>query len=132
MVVLTLEELLNKEIPPRKNLLAPWLPSQGLCMIYSKRGLGKTWLALEIAYAVSSGGNFLNWEAESPLGVLYIDGEMPLSLMKERLSQIENSRGKKIGNLFKILNILLTFLTLLFSISESLSCIKDKGISPST
>ena len=104
LVVLTLEELLNKEIPPRKNLLAPWLPSQGLCMIYSTRGLGKTWLALEIAYAVSSGGNFLNWEAESPLGVLYIDGEMPLSLMKERLSQIENSRGKKIGNLFKILS----------------------------
>ena len=74
LVVLTLEELLNKEIPPRKNLLAPWLPSQGLCMIYSKRGLGKTWMALEIAYAVASGGRFLNWEAESPHGVLYIDG----------------------------------------------------------
>ena len=104
MVVLTLEELLKKEIPPRKNLLTPWLPSQGLCMIYSKRGLGKTWLALEIAYAVSSGGRFLNWEAEYSQGVLYIDGEMPLSLMQERLSQIENSRGKKIGGLLKILS----------------------------
>ena len=102
--VLTLEELLNKEIPPRHNLLAPWLPSQGLCMIYSKRGLGKTWLALEIAYAVASGGNFLNWEAESPQGVLYIDGEMPLSLMQERLSKIEKIRGCKIGGLFKILS----------------------------
>ena len=102
--VLTLEELLKKEIPPRKNLLTPWLPSQGLCMIYSKRGLGKTWLALEIAYAVSSGGRFLNWEAEYSQGVLYIDGEMPLSLMQERLSQIENSRGKKIGGLLKILS----------------------------
>ena len=104
LVVLTLEELLKKEIPPRKNLLTPWLPSQGLCMIYSKRGLGKTWLALEIAYAVSSGGRFLNWEAEYSQGVLYIDGEMPLSLMQERLSQIENSRGKKIGGLLKILS----------------------------
>ena len=102
--VLTIEELLKKEIPPRKNLLTPWLPSQGLCMIYSKRGLGKTWLALEIAYAVSSGGRFLNWEAEYSQGVLYIDGEMPLSLMQERLSQIENSRGKKIGGLLKILS----------------------------
>ena len=100
----TTEELLIKEIPPRKNLLTPWLPSQGLCMIYSKRGLGKTWLALEIAYAVSSGGRFLNWEAEYSQGVLYIDGEMPLSLMQERLSQIENSRGKKIGGLLKILS----------------------------
>ena len=104
LVVLTLDELLNKKIPPRQNLLTPWLPSQGLCMIYSKRGLGKTWLALEIAYAVSSGGRFLNWEAEYSQGVLYIDGEMPLSLMQERLSQIENSRGKKIGGLLKILS----------------------------
>ena len=104
LVVLTLEELLNKEIPPRKNLLTPWLPSQGLCMIYSKRGLGKTWLALEIAYAVSSGGRFLNWEAEYPQGVLYIDGEMPLSLMQERLSEIEKRKGQKIGKLFKILS----------------------------
>jgi hypothetical protein len=104
LVVLTLDELLNKKIPPRQNLLTPWLPSQGLCMIYSKRGLGKTWMALEIAYAVASGGSFLNWEAENPHGVLYIDGEMPLSLMQERLSQIENSRGKKIGGLLKILS----------------------------
>jgi predicted ATP-dependent serine protease len=104
LVVLTLEELLKKEIPPRKNLLTPWLPSQGLCMIYSKRGLGKTWLALEIAYAVSSGGRFLNWEAEYPQGVLYIDGEMPLSLMQERLSEIEKRKGQKIGKLFKILS----------------------------
>ena len=73
-------------------------------MIYSIRGLGKTWMALEIAYAVASGGSFLNWEAESPQGVLYIDGEMPLSLMQERLSKIEKIRGCKIGGLFKILS----------------------------
>jgi len=102
--VLTLEEVLNKEIAPRQNLLSPWLPSQGLCMIYSTRGLGKTWMALEIAYAVASGGSFLNWEAESPQGVLYIDGEMPLSLMQERLSAIENSRDQMISGLFNILS----------------------------
>ena len=104
LVVMTLEELLNKEIPPRQNLLSPWLPSQGLCMIYSARGIGKTWMALEIAYAVASGGNFLNWEAELPAGVLYIDGEMPLSLMQERLATIENSRGKNITDQLKILS----------------------------
>ena len=104
LVVLTLEELLNKEIPPRQNLLSPWLPSQGLCMIYSKRGLGKTWMALEIAYAVASGGHFLNWDADSPRGVLYIDGENPLSLMQERLSAINNSRKKNITDQLKILS----------------------------
>ena len=88
LVVLTLEELLKRETPPRQNLLSPWLPSQGLCMIYAARGLGKTWAALMIAYAVSSGGKYLNWKAEKAAGVLYIDGEMPLAVMKERLSQI--------------------------------------------
>ncbi len=104
LVVLTLEELLNKEIPPRQNLLSPWLPSQGLCMIYSARGLGKTWLALEIAYAIASGGSFLKWEAEFPQEVLYIDGEMPLSLMQKRLSIIESCRGKNITNKLKFLS----------------------------
>ena len=88
IVVLSLEELLKRPTPPRQNLLSPWLPEQGLCMIYATRGLGKTWVALQIAYAVSSGGEYLNWEAERAAGVLYIDGEMPLAVMKERLTQI--------------------------------------------
>ena len=104
LIVITLEELLKKEIPPRQNLLSPWLPSQGLCMIYSIRGVGKTWMALEIAYAVASGSSFLNWKAELPSGVLYIDGEMPLSLMQERLTTIENSRKKNITDQLKILS----------------------------
>ncbi|MBT3508840.1 MAG: AAA family ATPase [Nitrospina sp.] len=88
LVVLSLEELLRRPTPPRQNLLGPWLPEQGLCMIYATRGLGKTWVALQIAYAVSSGGEYLNWKAEKAAGVLYIDGEMPLAVMKERLTQI--------------------------------------------
>ena len=59
LVTLTLEELLLKEIPKRNNLLTPWLPSQGLCMLYSTRGLGKTWMALGIAHAVASNDSFL-------------------------------------------------------------------------
>ena len=96
LVVLTLEELLKRKTPPRQNLLSPWLPSQGLCMIYAARGLGKTWAALMIAYAVSSGGKYLNWKAEKAAGVLYIDGEMPLAVMKERLSQIVMSEEMEV------------------------------------
>lgn len=102
LVSLTLKELLLKKIPLRKNLLSPWLPSQGLCMIYSTRGLGKTWMALELAYAVASSGRFLIWEAESPEGVLYIDGEMPMIAMQERLCQIVASSSKEIIAPFSI------------------------------
>ena len=58
--------MLNKKIPPRQDLLSPWLQSQGLCMIYSTRGFGKTWVSLEIAYAVASGGQFLSWKSDNP------------------------------------------------------------------
>ena len=88
LVVYSLEELLELEIPERQYLLSPWLQSQGLCMIYSTRGFGKTWVSLEIAYAVASGGQFLSWKSENPAGVLYIDGEMPLADLQKRASQI--------------------------------------------
>ena len=48
LVVYSLDELLELKIPKRQYLLSPWLQSQGLCMIYSTRGFGKTWIALEI------------------------------------------------------------------------------------
>jgi len=73
----TLAELLDKELPPRENVLAPWLPCQGLAMIHAPRGVGKTHIALGIAYAVACGGSFLRWQAVTPRNVLIIDGEMP-------------------------------------------------------
>ena len=103
LVALTLDELLRKEIPERNNLLSPWLPSQGLCMLYSTRGLGKTWMALAIANAVASNDSFLSWETESPEGVLYIDGEMPMAVMQERLAQIVASSSKEISAPFSII-----------------------------
>ncbi|MBI1777459.1 MAG: AAA family ATPase [Proteobacteria bacterium] len=84
----TAEELLRLELPPRQNLLTPWLPRQGLAMVFAKRGVGKTHVALGIAYAVASGGRFLKWQAPEPGRVLYVDGEMPASAVKERLAAI--------------------------------------------
>jgi hypothetical protein len=57
-------------------------------MVFASRGVGKTHFALGVAYAVASGGKFLNWTAEKPRKVLYIDGEMPGAGMKERLGAI--------------------------------------------
>jgi putative DNA primase/helicase len=82
------EELLQMEVPPREMILAPILPTQGLGMLYSKRGLGKTYLALSIAYAVASGEAFLKWKATKPRPVLFVDGELPLATLKERLASV--------------------------------------------
>ena len=104
LVVLTLNELLNKKITPRQYLLSPWLQSQGLCMIYSTRGFGKTWVSLEIAYAVATGGQFLSWKSDNPTGVLYIDGETALGDLQNRVKQIDMRVGNKLQTPLKFLS----------------------------
>lgn len=89
--VLTAHELILAEIPPREEILSPWMLSQSLSMIHAWRGTGKTHVSLGIAYAVASGGKFLNWTAHKPRGVLFIDGEMPAIAIQERLAAITKS-----------------------------------------
>ena len=76
------------EIKPREMLLDPIVPEQGLAMLYSYRGIGKTFLALGIACAIASGGRFLRWAAPRPRRVLYVDGELPASTLRERAAMI--------------------------------------------
>jgi putative DNA primase/helicase len=86
LLALNVREFLEREIPPREMLLTPILPTQGLIMLHSWRGIGKTHTAIGIAYAVSSGGAFLRWTAPEPRRVLYLDGEMPAKVMQERIA----------------------------------------------
>lgn len=88
LVVCDVGELLVKELPAREMLLSPWLQSQSLSMVYAWRGVGKTHVALGVAYALASGGEFLGWKAASPVPVLYVDGEMPAVALKERIARI--------------------------------------------
>jgi len=81
-------ELLEKPLPSREFIIDPWLHQQGIAMVYAWRGIGKTWIALNLAYMIASGGEFLNWSATEPRKVLYLDGEMPASVMQERLASI--------------------------------------------
>lgn len=75
--VLNLTELLTHEFPEREAILAPWLLTQSLTMVYAWRGVGKTHFAAGVAYAVATGGAFLKWRAPQARRVLYLDGEMP-------------------------------------------------------
>ena len=95
LVVCDAHELLRLKLPPREMWLAPWLQSQSLNMIYSWRGVGKTHVALGIAYALASGGEFLSWRAAAPVPVLYIDGEMPGIALKERVARIVASNEQE-------------------------------------
>jgi hypothetical protein len=89
--VLTLAELLVMEIPEREVILAPWLLSQCIAMIHAYRGIGKTHVALGIAYAIATGGAFLAWQATRARPVLYLDGEMPAAALRDRLAALVNA-----------------------------------------
>jgi RecA-family ATPase len=92
-----LGDFLKRKFPTREFALSPWLPMPGLAMVSGWRGLGKTYFALSIAYAIASGGEVLGWKAERPRKVLYVDGEMDPGDLQERLAAI-HAAAIKDGN----------------------------------
>src|SRR6476620_4440743 len=72
--------------PPRSDLLPPWLASDTAALVYGPPGIGKSLLAPAIAGAVAAGGSFLDWRASRPLRVVYLDGEMAATEMRDRLA----------------------------------------------
>jgi putative DNA primase/helicase len=99
-----INDFLKLDIPPREMLLAPILPERSLAMLYAPRGLGKSWLALSIGLAIASGSSLLRWSVPRPRKVLYVDGEMPLVSLQERLKAISLGFGCDIPNdAFRIL-----------------------------
>ncbi|NKE71258.1 AAA family ATPase [Candidatus Manganitrophus noduliformans] len=88
--VLTSDMLKTIDIPKREDIIERVLPTQSLLMINAGRGKGKTWLALGLARACAIGdGVFLGWAIKRKARVLYVDGEMPLADMRERINQLQ-------------------------------------------
>jgi putative DNA primase/helicase len=79
------DDFLAIDMPPREMLLDPILPERSLAMLYAPRGVGKTLLSLSIGLVVASGSSLLRWHAPRQRRVLYVDGEMPLVSLQERL-----------------------------------------------
>lgn len=55
--------------------------------LHAPTGAGKTHVAMAISAGLASGQGWLHWRPETPGVVLYIDGEMPLALMQERIRE---------------------------------------------
>jgi hypothetical protein len=91
--VVTSSELRDLKLVPRKKLLGDWFCEGDCGFIFGFRGLGKTWLALAIAQAISTGGKLGEWQAHEPAKVLYVDGEMPPDLMRERCEGLDGNNA---------------------------------------
>jgi hypothetical protein len=92
------DDFLAINMPPREMLLDPILPERSLGMLYAPRGVGKTLLALSIGLAVASGSPLLRWHVPRRRRVLYVDGEMPLVSLQDRLRTISLGLGAVIPN----------------------------------
>lgn len=86
----TLGQLLDSKFPERRHLLSPWLKQQETVMVYAETGVGKSMFAASVALAVAGGGEFLGWrpklrEGETGYRVLYVDGEMHVQDIQDRM-----------------------------------------------
>jgi putative DNA primase/helicase len=94
--VVTSSELHELQLTPRKKLLGDWFCEGDLGFIFAFRGVGKTWLALAIAQALSGGGKLGEWQAHDSVKVLYVDGEMPPDLIRDRGEGLNGSNTGKL------------------------------------
>lgn len=91
LVSISLSEFLAMEIEPQEAILEPWLNSRSLNMLHAKRGVGKTYMGLSIAYAVATGTAYLKWNAPKARKVVYLDGEMSSYTLQSRLKAISEA-----------------------------------------
>jgi len=90
-------------------------------MTFAERGIGKTWVGLGLSLALAAGGRFAHLKAVKPRRVLYVDGEMPLADMRDRINAllrgmtdeeiIEASRNFTLVNRELVDNLLMPSLT---------------------
>jgi len=85
--VLCYDELLRTDIPERASFL-PWLTAGSIAMVFGSRGIGKTFFGAGLAAALCTGTQFLKWPVPEAVGVLYVDGEMPLDVLRERFTKL--------------------------------------------
>jgi hypothetical protein len=92
---------LVREVPPMESLLGEFITAATRCFIVGRTGLGKTLLGLAMAIGMASGEGFLHWRSSRPARVVYIDGEMPIDLLIERVRDAARRIGHEdlLGNL---------------------------------
>jgi hypothetical protein len=92
---LTLQQMQNLEISRPRLLVKPWLREGETTILYSLAGVAKTWLALIIVWLLSCEKyreevcEFGGWQVKSPVGTLYLDGELGAAAILERLQKLE-------------------------------------------
>ncbi len=80
----TVQSWLDRDIPEPDLLLGPFsTTSRG--MLVAETGIGKTNVAIAMAFAMAGGEPFLHWDSHRSGRILFIDGEMSRRLLRARI-----------------------------------------------
>ncbi len=74
-----------REFPPSVRLLGDLVTTTSRIFLIGATGLGKTMLGVALGAGMASGQGFLDWRCDRPVRVLYVDGEMPGELVRQRV-----------------------------------------------
>jgi hypothetical protein len=94
----TLQDLLKEPGVVHKTYLGNWLREASCSMLYGWRGVGKSWVAMSIAWAAASGSGFLGFGPGTKRPkVFYFDSELGKNCIRERFQAFIPHHGK-VGN----------------------------------
>ena len=82
--IISLDELLKKNLPPIKWLIDGLIPEEAITIMPGASGSFKTWLAMSMALSIANGKNFLDIFTTRQANVLIIDEEGGERLYSER------------------------------------------------
>ncbi len=86
----TYSKIREKELVPHINRLGGIIRDRSSHLWYSPSGVGKSLFAMNSAWAMATGSDFLGWTTEGKkYRVLYLDGEMSERQLKSRFADIE-------------------------------------------
>lgn len=85
-------DFLSRPIPERTWLVEGAIPHPTTGMLYAYRGSGKSWTAMQIACAVAGGKQWALYKCPAARNVLYVDGEMALCDLRDRIRGLTDGR----------------------------------------
>jgi hypothetical protein len=86
-------ELLGVSLPDRAKVIGEWFQESDYGIVFGQRGLGKSWMGLGLAAAIATGGSFGPFKSHVAWPVLYVDGEMILSVIRERILALSGGQS---------------------------------------
>jgi hypothetical protein len=92
-LTLKIDDWLKRDLPEPDCLVGNWLTTTSRAILNAATGLGKTNFSMAMAGHLSAGVDFLHWRVPRPRRVLFVDGEMSTTLLKQRVLDVVRRLG---------------------------------------